>query len=213
MSNPDGQSVAFYFDPSCPWTWITSRWLTEVAASRELEVTWRTFSLSRSNEWAGNAIPEMFRGRIAAQFRGLRVLEAARAAYGEVAVAALYTEFGARIHHDDDGDLTGLADAIAAVGLAGTLLDAADDESWDSVIDDSTRAGQALVGHDVGVPIIVIGGGTDRVTFSGPIMSPAPGGDAALRLWDLYAGLGEFDGLFEIKRSRNVGPVFGPRPT
>ena len=77
MSPGPEQSVEFYFDPGCPWTWITSRWVAEVARARSFEVTWRTFSLWHRNEWSGNAIPEQYRSRLAAQFRGLRVIEAA----------------------------------------------------------------------------------------------------------------------------------------
>jgi len=204
--------VDFYFDASCPWTWIVSRWVTEVAPARELHIRWRTFSLWHRNEWSGRTLSEEHCERLLAQYRGFRVIEAARAEFGDDAVGALYTAFGARIHHDGDRLLAGLPDAVAASGLPASLLAAADDASWDAVIDDSTRDATALVGDDVGIPIIALEGGSGHTTFFGPVLSPAPTGDAALRFWDIFVALGEFEGLYEIKRSRRTGPIFGPRP-
>jgi len=205
---PHVTAIDFYFDPACPWTWITSRWLSEVAPRRDLDVTWRTFSLMvrnrdrvASGEWAAIA---------ASQFRSLRVIEAARSAHGDGAVGPLYTQLGARVHHDGDVMLAGLAEAIEAAGLPPDLVSAADDESWDAAIVASTEAGWKLVGDDVGIPIIVVAGNAS--TFFGPVMSPAPTGDAAVALWDAYSALGRFDGVFEIKRSRSVGPQFAARP-
>jgi DSBA-like thioredoxin domain len=205
-------AVDFYFDPSCPWTWITSRWVCEVAPARDLQVRWRTYSLWHHNEWTENKLPADHCVRLLAQYPGLRVIEAARVAHGDDAVARLYTEFGARIHHDGDTLLDGLTDALAAAGLPVELEAAGEDERWDAVVDASTRDGTALIGVGVGVPIIAVDGGAGRITFFGPVLSPAPTGDAAVRLWDTFVALGEFAGLYEIKRSRDTGPVFGPRP-
>ena len=205
-------AVEFWFDPACPWTWITSRWLVDVAPQRDLAVTWRTFSLWRSNTWAGNEIPEQYRPRTESFFGALRVIEAARATVGEAAVAALYTEVGARIHHDAVEDLSAMPDVLAHLDLPASLAAAAQDSSYDAAIESSTREGIALVGAEVGVPIIAVRDGSPRVSFFGPVLSPAPTGAAAARLWDSFVGLGEFDGLYEIKRTRNVGPQFGPRP-
>ncbi len=204
--------VDFYFDPACPWTWIVSRWVVEVAPARELNVRWRTFSLWHRNEWTSNKLSEEHCERLLAQYGGLRVIEAARAEHGDDAVARLYTELGARIHHDGDRLLTGLGEAIAAAGLPSSIAAAANDESWDAVVDASTRDGTDLVGVDVGIPIVAVAPGSGRATFFGPVLSPAPTGAAALRLWDAFVALGEFDGLYEIKRSRAGGPEFGPRP-
>lgn len=201
-------AVDFYFDPACPWTWITSRWISEVAPQRDLEITWRTFSLKVRNR--DQVVPEPYASRAVALYRGLRVIEAARAAMGDDVVGALYTELGARIHHDGDTVLAGLAEAIAAAGLPGELIAATDDESWDEAIVKSTEAGWKLVGNDVGIPIIAVDG--NATTFFGPVMSPAPTGAQAVALWDAYVVLGRFDGVFEIKRSRAVGPQFAARP-
>ncbi|MGD9791865.1 MAG: GNAT family N-acetyltransferase [Acidimicrobiia bacterium] len=202
-------SIDFYFDPACPWTWIASRWVAEVAAARGLDVRWRTFSLKLKN--AGVTLSPELDAKLTALFRALRVIEAARAEHGEAAVGDLYREFGARIHHDGDVALVGLTDAITTVGLPASLAAAADDATWDKAIAESTDAARALVGDDVGVPIISLGG--DRPVFFGPVMSPAPTGQAALDLWDAYVTITRCQGLYEIKRSRHVGPIFGARPT
>jgi mycothiol-dependent nitroreductase-like protein len=204
--------VEFYFDVSCPWTWMTSRWITDVAPQRDLDVTWRTYSLKIRNE--GREIPPQFAEPMAAQFRALRVIEAARAAHGDDVVGPLYTQIGARIHHDGDRMLDGLADAVGAAGVDLAVMDAADDETWDAVVRASTDTAVQLVGEDVGIPIVRLAG---TPTFSGPIVSPAPRGDAAAKLWDAFVALEQFDGVYEIKRSRMSGgqrikPQFGPRP-
>jgi hypothetical protein len=205
-------NVDVWFDPFCPWTWAVSRWVTEVAPARDLRITWHTFSLWHRNEWTGHHLSDDQCERLIGQYGGLRVLEAARAGHGEEAVARLYTAIGTRIHHNGDRTLRGLAGCVAACGLPASLLDAVDDISWDPPIYESTRRGTALVGEDVGIPIVAIEGGEGRTTFFGPVLAPAPTGEAALRLWDAFVALGEFDGLYEIKRSRRTGPQFGPRP-
>jgi protein-disulfide isomerase-like protein with CxxC motif len=200
-------NVDFYFDPACPWTWITSRWIVEVAPERDLDITWKTFSLRHRNR---ESLSPNFEPMLNQQWRGLRVIEAARAAYGNESVGRLYTAIGARIHHDGDTYLEGLAEAVAEADVDDSVLTHADDASWDHGIELSTDEGHAIVGDDVGIPIIVIDG--SRSTFFGPVVSPAPAGDDALKLWDAFQALSELDGVYEIKRSRSTGPQFGPRP-
>lgn len=202
-------AIDFYFDPGCPWTWITSRWVTEVAPKRELDVRWLIFSLKYKNRDAD--IPEQFREPMERQYRALRVIEAAREHHGDEVVGRLYTAIGARVHHDGDGLLDGLADAVAEAGVDASVLDAAEDTRWDEIIERSTEAGQALVGDDVGVPIIVVPGA--RSTYFGPMMSPAPTGEDALIVWDALVAMSRVDGVYELKRTRQVGPQFGARPT
>jgi protein-disulfide isomerase-like protein with CxxC motif len=201
--------VEFWFDPACPWTWITSRWMVEVAERRNIDVTWNTFSLLHHN--GAENIPAEYRTPLEAQWRGLRVIEAARAGYGNDAVAALYTAFGSHIHHDSDSLLAGLAAAVAEADVDPAVLDHANDDSWDHGIRASTESGSALVGKDVGIPIIRPAGA--RSVFFGPVMSPAPKGDDALKVWDAFVLLTEVEGVYEVKRSRHVGPEFGPRPS
>jgi protein-disulfide isomerase-like protein with CxxC motif len=200
-------SVDFWFDPACPWTWITSRWMVEVAPARDLDVTWRTFSLLHLN---GDSIPEQFAGPLKAQWKGLRVIEAARAEFGNEAVAALYTAFGAHIHHDGDQLLTALAAAVSEAGVDASVLAHVDNESWDDGIRMSTDDGIALVGKGVGIPIIRPEGA--RSVMFGPVMTPAPTGADAVKVWDAYALLCQVEGVYEIKRTREIGPEMGPRP-
>ena len=198
--------IDFYFDPVCPWCWITSRWITEVSEHRDLDLTWRPFSLAIKNDPEDS---KDYRPVHEWGLRGLRIIESVRREAGEAAVARVYTEMGAR-KHNDGVDFPDHADVLTTLGLERTLAVAADDESWDQVIRESMDAALELAGDDVGVPTIVYEG---RTAFFGPVISPAPTGDAALRLWDSLATLATTtDGFFELKRTREVGPIFGERP-
>lgn len=201
--------VQFYFDPACPWTWITSRWVVDVAGQRGFDVIWKTFSLRYHNR--ENPGYDWIRERLNDQLPGLRVIDAARQRFGDEAVGRLYTAFGTLIHHDDDESLTRLAEGIANAGLPADLIEAGSDPSWDAGIEASTDAAIAIVGKDAGIPLIVIDGA--KSTLFGPVLSPAPTGAEACDLWDAFVALGSFEGLYEIKRSREVGPILGPRPT
>src|SRR3954452_11579469 len=193
-------SLEFYFDPACPWTWITSRWVVEVAEQRKLPITWQLFSLRYHNK--ENPGYDWIRERLNDQYAGLRVLAAVHKHHGNDAVGHLYTALGTLIHYDDYEHLTRLAEAIAAAGLPA--------ESWDSSIEESTERGRAIVGKDSGIPIIVIDDA--QHTFFGPVLSPAPTGEDALKLWDAYVTFCKIDGVYEIKRGREVVPQLGPRP-
>jgi hypothetical protein len=201
--------IDFYFDPACPWTWITSRWVVEVSRPRELDITWKTFSLRYRNR--ENPGYDWIRPKLELQHRAVRVIQATREQFGNEAVGRLYTALGTLIHHDDDIDLDRLPQAIAWAGLPPDIIDAGSDAGWDQSIVDSTDEGWRLVGDDGGIPLIVV---PDRpATFFGPVLSPAPTGEDALALWDAFVVLGRFDGLYEIKRTRKVKPIFGPRPS
>jgi 2-hydroxychromene-2-carboxylate isomerase len=198
--------IEFFFDPLCPWCWITSRWITEVDRHRNLDLTWQPFSLAIKNDPDGS---KNYRPSEAWGLRGLRVIEAVRLEVGDEAVGRVYAEMGAR-KHNDGADLPDHADVLKTLGLDPTLAAAADDESWDEVIAASMDAALDLAGENVGVPTIIYEG---KAAFFGPVMSPAPTGDAALRLWDALATLATTtDGFFELKRTREVGPIFGDRP-
>lgn len=178
---------------------------------RGLSVRWRTFSLKLKNE--GVEIPEVYRVMGEANHRVLRVIEAVRKGEGEHAVVAVYTEAGRRIHHDGERPLADIAGMVAACGLDPSYAEAADDELWDDVIRASMKEALALAGDDVGSPILALQyDGGARVGFFGPIVSPPPTGDSALRLWDGITAAASVDGFYELKRSRTGGPVAGPRP-
>ncbi len=202
----DPMQIDFFFDPLCPWCWITSRWMTEVSEHRDLDLTWRPFSLAIKNDSDGS---KSYRPSEEWGLRGLRVIEAVRRKLGDEAVARVYAEMGAR-KHNDGIDFPDHADVLSTLGIDPALATAADDDSWDAVIEASMDAALELAGDDVGVPTIVYEG---RAAFFGPVISPAPTGDAALRLWDGLASLATTtDGFFELKRTRDVGPIFGERP-
>lgn len=200
--------VQFYFDPACPWTWITARWVVDVAEQRDFDIIWKTFSLRFHNR--DNPGYDRIRASLDDQHPGVRIIESARERFGNDAVGRLYTSFGTLIHHDGDEHLTRLAEGIASAGLPADLIDAGSEASWDAGIEASTNAAIALVGKDVGIPIVVLDGA--KSTFFGPVMSPAPTGSEAAALWDAFVALNSFDGVYEIKRTREVGPQFGPRP-
>ena len=201
--------LAFWFDPACPWTWNTSRWITEVAARRpEVEVDWRSFSLKIKN--ADVELPDFIVPRITASHGLLRVVEAARAAGHGDRIGPLYTELGRRIHHRGELDLD-VAEVLEAVGLPVELAGAADDASFDPVIEASMREALDMAGDDVGVPIIRFPG--DRPTgFFGPILVEVPTGDEALKLFDVVEAAAGLPAFTELKRARTSGPVLPSEP-
>ena len=201
-------AVQFYFDPGCPWTWITSRWLVEVAQHRDLQITWQLFSLRYHNK--DNPGYDWIRQVLEDQHPAMRILAATKQHHGNAAVDKLYTTLGTWIHHDDDEHLTRLPEVIAAAGLPADIIEAGSDEKWDAVIEESTRSTYDIIGKEAGVPIVVVDG--IETTYFGPVLSPAPTGDEALRLWDAYLLLGSIRGVYEIKRTREVGPLLPPRP-
>jgi 2-hydroxychromene-2-carboxylate isomerase len=208
-------NVEFFVDPSCPWAWITSRWVAEVAPRRDLSVTWRSHCLEiRDDYGVAPTVPEEFRERAlashAVSHRMLRVFEAARSSSGEAAVDALYTEWGRRFfaagHANDD---TLLEACIAGCGLDPGLLDAAGDEKWDTPIVEAMEVAYAFGGPKTQTPTIVVRDDPPH-GFKGPVMAPAPTGGAALELWDAIVVLSRTSGFFEITRPRANAPRVSP---
>ena len=183
-------SLDFFFDPGCPWTWRTSRWVIDVAARRDVDVRWRAYSLDLKNE----AGPTTAQG-------ALRVVEAVWADHGDGPIGRLYTEVGARFHDRGDSSLDALAGALHAAGLDAGYLAAAHDERWDAEIRWSMDEAIGVVGDDVGVPILVLDG---EVGLCGPVMDPAPAGAAAAELWDHVVALARTPGFYELERTRPV---------
>lgn len=202
------ERVTFYFDPVCPWTWNTSRWLVEVAGARGLEVDWRPLSLAVLN--AGREIPPRYRAPMEVGHATLRVVAAMRAAGQTEQIGPLYTEVGRRLFYDrESATLALVTGAVEAVGL-GAFAEAATDTSHDAAVEASTREAVDRAGPDVGSPVIVVGDGGRG--FHGPIVSPPPTGADALRLWDALAALAEVPGVYEVKHGREGGVQLGPRP-
>jgi 2-hydroxychromene-2-carboxylate isomerase len=194
--------VDFWFDPSCPFTWITSRWVTRVAGERDLDVSWRSFSLFIKN----STTPDNPRyGRVLRTRGLLRVVEAVREAGAGHRVGALYTEFGRSIHVHERLDFD-IAEVLTSLGLDAELASAADDPSWDAAIERSMSEGLALAGEDVGVPLIAVDGPDGRVGVTGPILTRLPEHQAGLDLWDAFLTTITTPGFFEIKRARTEAP-------
>jgi 2-hydroxychromene-2-carboxylate isomerase len=206
---PDSPStIEFYFDPSCPWTWATSRWLIDATGRRGIDIVWRSLSLAMLN--AGRDVPERYRGAMEAGRHAHRVFAAIRHAGRDDLVADVYTEFGRRVHHDGIAPTVDLVrDVVAAAGAA-DYLGAVDDESWDADVEESTNEAVSLAGPDVGSPILAFG--TPRFAISGPIVSPPPKGDEGLRLLDVVLATALVPGFFELKRGRTGAPQPGMRP-
>jgi 2-hydroxychromene-2-carboxylate isomerase len=202
------QALTFWFDPGCPWTWITSRWLVEAAARREVPVAWRSLSLAVLN--GDREVPEAYRAARDASVGAHRVFAALLAEDRDDLVAGLYTELGRRWFHDGGARaVADVADAAARAG-AGSWAAAAGDARWDEALAASTRQAVGLAGPDVGSP--VLSWGDPPVAVFGPILSPAPTGEDAAVLLDRIVTLGSEPGFFELKRGRSHGPVFGARP-
>jgi hypothetical protein len=197
MADP-ATPVEFFFDPSCPFTWRTSRWVAEVADTGAAAVTWRLMSLAVLNE--GREIPEQYRESVRQGVRALRVLDAARAHGGGDALARLYTALGARLHEKDEpaGDAT-LAAAVAEAGLPASVAEAADDEGRDAAVRADHEASQAAVGDTAGSPVTTVAGRG----FFGPVVVPTPTGQQATQLFEALRLAAGVPGFSELKRARN----------
>lgn len=200
--------VEFWFDPMCPWAWITSRWVHEVSGSRDLDVTWSVMSLAVLNE--GNDVPQEYAEVMAAAWKPVRVCIAAEAASGKSVLGPLYTALGTRIHVAARKDYDSIiAESLVEVGLPEALAAAADSEAFDVQLRASHQRGISLVGSDVGTPVIAVPGPSDEpVAFFGPVLTPMPVGEDALRLWDGALLVASVPGFYELKRTRTVEPSF-----
>ncbi|CAN5890046.1 DsbA family protein [soil metagenome] len=205
MADVRSRAVTFFFDPACPWTWVTSRWLVAAAAQRDLTITWRPYSLLAKN---GEDVPEERRSGLQASHRALRVIVDLDREIGNEAVAAFYTEIGHRTFTDGQAPVD-LADALRAPGLDRTHADAADDTSLDTVIQSAMDDAHDLAGTGSGSPILAVAG-TGR-GFFGPVLTAVPGDENAGALWDHLVGLQAITEFHELKRDRDTSPTFPPR--
>lgn len=202
VSAPHAPEVDFWFDPTCPWAWMTSRWLTEVARSRDLTVRWHLMSQAVLNE--GREVSPRYAEELVRSWGPMRVIAAAHAAHGAQVVKPLYDAIGARIHPGGQDDFAEVCRAaLVEVGLPAELADAAGDATLDAEVRASHARAVALVGKDAGTPVLAI----DGAGFFGPVVTPAPTGTAAERLWDAVVAATSVPEFYELKRSRAHGPV------
>ena len=209
--NETGTSrIDMWFDPGCPWAWITSRWLLEVEKVRPVEINWNVMSLSILNE-GREGLSDQYKKGLAWGMRPVRVATAAAVAAekaGEdpsAVLGRLYTELGTRFHdrHEERNDDTIVA-ALEAAGLPASLIEAADSTDYDEALDKSHHAGMDPVGMEVGTPVIHVG----DIAFFGPVITPIPRGEAAGKLYDGVVLVAGTDGFFELKRTRTRKPIF-----
>lgn len=196
-------SVKFWFDPSCPWAWMTSRWVDEVARLRGFVVEWHVMSLAVLNE--NTEVSEEYAAFFPRALKYTRLVQAAQELHGQETVKALYDALGTRIHREQNSNPDEVIPAaLAEIGLPAEFAAWADSVDFDEQMRASHFDGINRVGQDVGTPVIAV----NDVAFFGPVISPAPMGDQALALWDGVVAMAAYDGFFELKRSRTREPIF-----
>jgi protein-disulfide isomerase-like protein with CxxC motif len=204
----DLDTADFWFDPLCPWAWITSRWMLQVEQVRAIHTRWHVMSLAILN--AGrDELSDEYKARMARAKGPVRVCIAAEQMKGPDILLPLYTAIGTRFHLEKRGRAEGeaeevIAEALAELGLPASLAEAATSDEFDAALEASHNAGMDPVGGDVGTPVIHYNG----TAIFGPVVTPAPTGEAAGRLWDGVLLCTGTDGFFELKRTRDRRPSF-----
>ena len=203
MTEPVKNRADFWFDPLCPFAWITSRWIGEVEGVRDIETVWHVMSLAVLNE--GRDLEPAYRESLDNAWGMVRVIIAAQQQHGDATVKALYDAMGSLIHEsgEQDRDLV-INKALADCGLPATLAAAASTDAFDDQLRASHQEGISLVGQDVGTPVVAFNG----TAFFGPVLTRIPRGEEAGKLWDATTAIAAYPHFFELKRSRTERPEF-----
>lgn len=202
------EKVPFWFDPLCPWAWITSRWLLEVERVRPVLADWRIMSLAYLNliQRDGQGLTDDYRDLMVRAWGPVRICAAAAENHGSQILGPLYSALGTRLHnHRRRDDPAVIPEALEEAGLPRSLAAAATSTEFDQFIKDSHDQAFNEVGLDVGTPVLQVAG----TALFGPVVTPAPRGEAAGQLWDGLVLIAQTDGFFELKRSRDRKPSFG----